>query len=220
MMTDKFTDYITLTKRKENFCKDILISFLKPPVIEEIIRNAKAFIDFEQGCCCAICDVCGLPFYWDNQTQLEILFEYMAEDTKVVVFDETRTRACQTLRVPREVTKRCLTYESFLDYMTIVAEKNMGLRDWVTHIAFQDWKAANDTKLLPLKKSKEKGEIALMERNRTFDFQVGQAIGLVDKIFSRGQFAECTKFPVLKVKGEEIDNNVKQDELLRWKRYL
>ena len=143
----------------------------------------------------------------------------MAVDTKVVIFDEVRTRACETLRIPREISKKCLSYPTFLEYMTMVTEKNMGLRRWTTHDAFKVWKNVNETNILPLHKSKEKGSLQMMERIRTFDFRV-QAIVLADKIFSRGQFVEYTKFPALKVKGEEIDNNVKQDEMRRWKRYL
>ena len=82
---DDHTDGDILAKRKEKFVKSLLITYMRPPVDEAKIRMSKATIDFDRGIRCAICDLCGLPFWWNYEQTLKIIFEFMSEEKETVV---------------------------------------------------------------------------------------------------------------------------------------
>jgi len=211
-------DADTLQRRKEKFIKYMLMQYMRPPVDETKIKSSGAFIDFENGLRCAICDLCGLPFWWKNEEILKIIFDSMSVEREVVDFDDMRTRKCETTRFKGSRTTRVMDYANFLDFMTTVAEKNMGLRDWLSHRGIQQWVRSN-TRGTTLPKTRTSTIKEIHQKNATFDYQVSAAIGLVDRMFKRGQFEGTTRFPVVKNRGQVVDNEVQDDIFGRWERF-
>jgi len=150
----------TLQRSKEKFIKFLLMQYMRPPVDEAKVKHSGAFIDFENGMKCAICDLCGLPFWWNNEGILKIIFDSMSVEREVVDFDDQRTRACEAVRFKGKRTTRVMDYGNFLDFMTTVAEKNMGLRDWLTHRGIQKWVKSNTSGMrLPQTRTAETLEV-------------------------------------------------------------
>ncbi|GMI08877.1 hypothetical protein TrVE_jg2086 [Triparma verrucosa] len=203
-------------KRKEKFIKYLLVRYMRPKVVEEMIKSSRATIDFDNGVRCAICDLCGLPFWWKWENVLRVIFESMAEAMEREEFDDVRTRACETTRVPRKVVQLRMDYTNFLDFMTTVAEKNMSLRDWTFHRGIQ--KFLRDNRGASVPKSRVETTLPMLVKNTTFDYQVSSCINFVDKMFARGEFEDATYFPVTKIDGCEIDDEVEDDEQKRWER--
>ena len=208
----------TLQRRKEKFVKYLLMQYMRPPVDEGKVKLSGAFIDFENGMRCAICDLCGLPFWWKNEEILRIIFDSMSVEREVIDFDDPRTRKCETNRVKGSRVTRVMDYANFLDFMTTVAEKNMGLRDWLSHRGIQRWVRENRSGT-SLPKTRTSVVPVIHQKNGTFDYQVKTAIGMLDKMFKRGEFEGTTRFPEVKIRGQVIDNEVKDDDLERWERY-
>ena len=189
---------------------------MRPKVVEEVIKSSRATIDFDNGVRCAICDLCGLPFWWKWENVLRVIFESMAEAIEREEFDDVRTRACEATRVPRKVVQLRMDYTNFLDFMTTVAEKNMSLRDWTFHRGIQKYLRDNRGASVP--KSRVETTLPILVKNTTFDYQVSSCINFVDKMFARGDFEDATYFPVTKIDGCEIDDEVEDDEQKRWER--
>jgi len=194
---------------------------MKPPVEEGKIRKSKSVVDFDNGVRCAICDLCGLPFWWNHERVLKVLFEGMAREADAVVYEEVRTRACEGMRNEVTEKRKVMDFDVFLDFMTIVQEKNMGLRDWVSNVNIKEWKRAGggrEGRSLPLPRAKEQMP-KIMMKNAVFDYQVKSAVTLIDKLFARGSGEGSCIFPELKVRGEVVFNEVEDDELARWDRF-
>jgi hypothetical protein len=203
-------------KRKEKFMKYLLVRYMRPDVVPAVINADNASIDFDNGVRCAICDLCGLPFWWRWENVLKVIFESMAEIREGEAFDDVRTRACETVRVPRKIMELRMTYANFLDFMTTVAEKRMSLRDWDVHRGIQKYLRDNRGASVP--KSRVETTLPLLVKNKTFDYQVSQCINFVDKMFARGDFEDIVYFPITKIDGVEIDDEVEDDEQERWER--
>ena len=200
---------------QQKFIKRMLTVYLRPSVDTPVVVASNATIDFDVGVRCAVSDLCGLPFWWRHEGVLRIIFDSMSKEVACTDFDDVRTRACETLRIPRETTVPAIDYPTFLDYMTTVAEKNMGLRDWSSHRGVQAYKR-NKKKLPP--KNRALATLPLLRKNAVFDYQAGAAVGFVDRMFKRGEFEGATKFPVTKVEGVEVEDEVEDDPWGRWVR--
>ena len=193
-------DSSSLNKRKEKFVKYILARGMRPVVDSDEVLSAGAFIDFDNGMRCAICDLCGLHFWWENESLLKIIFESMSEDREVTVYEDRRTRRCEAVREKARSKVKVMSYGSFLDFMTTVAEKNMNLRDWRSHRGIQKYLRDNRGSSLPVNRGSLMPPIR--RANAAFDYQVSTAIGMVDRMFMRGSLEGTTKFPEKKVEKE------------------
>ena len=165
-----------LLRRKEKFLKKLIISYLKPPVDEQKIKSSGAFVDFDVSIRCAVCDLCGLPFWWENERALEILFNSKGVDKEMVDYSDRLSRACEIHREQEEKSVKVMYYEDYLDFMTTVTEKRMGLRDGGASEALA--KAPEH-----LKAPRSSTMKSPLVKNSTFDYQVGRAIHFVDKMF-------------------------------------
>ena len=99
--------------------------------------------------------------------------------------------------------------------MTTVAEKNMDLRDWSSHRGVQAYKR-NERKMPP--KNRALTTLPVLRKNEVFDYQTGVAVNFVDRMFKRGEFEGLTKFPVTKIDGVEVEDEVEDDPWERWVR--
>jgi len=112
-----------------------------------------------------------------------------------------------------------MDYSSFLEFMTVVQEKTMGLRDWVSHRSIKAWEERSRKDKLPRPRAAEQRP-KIMQKNVVFDYQVMAAVGLVDKLFARGaEESKTAVFPELKVAGQTVFNEIEDDSLKRWERF-
>ena len=93
---------------KEKFLKKLIVSYLKPDVDEVKIRESEAFVDFDRGVRCAVCDLCGLPFWWENERALEVLFEAKSVERRLVGYADKLSRACEVHREKEEEVVRVM----------------------------------------------------------------------------------------------------------------
>jgi hypothetical protein len=120
--------------------------------------------------------------------------------------------------VEEKVGGMVMGYERFLEFMTIVQEKNMGLRDWSSHEGLRGREYRGRPGVPPDRAKEQRPKI--MQKNAVFDYQVKSAIGMVDKLFARGaELSEFVRFPELKVQGEVVENEIEEDWLERWERF-
>jgi len=167
LCADKETAADEISKRKGKFLQQFVISYLAPPVDETILKTCKAFCDFDVSARCAVCDLCGLQFFWANEKALESLFTKMStKGTRIASYSEKLSRACEVFRTEKEELANVLDYSQFLGFMTCVYEKYLGLRDWVGF---------------------DEGGVRKPDMNNTFNYQVGRAKLLVEQMFNPDQ---------------------------------
>ena len=145
-----------------------------PWIDENTVRKSGAVIELSHGVCCAVSEIFGLRWWWENEYAIRAIFNTMSQPLELEERWDPMTRDVETIRTEEVEVVQVINFDSFVELLTILMEARLKLIDLKEISAVK-----NCSRVL----FRGVGLSALESHLQLFDYQVSRTTSALSNFF-------------------------------------
>ena len=145
-----------------------------PWIDENAVRRSGAAIELSHGVCCAVSEIFGLRWWWENEYAIRAIFNTMSQPLELEERWDPMTRDVETIRTEEVEVVQVIDFDSFVELLTILMEARLKLIDLKEISAVK-----NCSRVL----FRGVGLSALESHLQLFDYQVSRTTSALSNFF-------------------------------------